>query len=340
MNYKENNCIFCGDLYKYDSRQKVSKYCSTKCSRRYRGQLSIKGEIGIDYVECEICNLKFKEINNDHLKLHNITSSEYDEKYGHNKRTSDKSRGRKDTLSSIMTPELSKKLSKSHTIEGFIDKYGEEEGRIKYQSKIDNFKYSRSKEAYIKKYGDIEGDKLFSEIQGKKAMTIDNLIRKHGEEEGIIRYNKWIEIQKVKNTLPHFINIYGYEKGLSNWLDKNDKISLANSKIIRDDRKSFINYAISVNKFTRISLSMNNLIMLELRGKENGYDLDHIFSKVDGFKNKIPPYIIGHISNLRVIDSSENRKKQHRSDIDINEIVALFNKDKVYKKLINDILNN
>ena len=339
MDYIEKDCIFCGNLYKYDSRQKISKYCSSICRGRHHRQINMKGEIGVDYVECEICNLKFKEINNDHLKIHNISSSEYDEKYGYNKRISNKSREKKNTLSNIMTPELSKKLSRSHTIDGFIDKYGEEEGRVKHRSRTDNIKYSRSKEFYTNKYGDIEGEKIFSEIQAKKAITIDNLINKYGEKEGIIRYNKWVDLQKVKSTLSHFIELYGYEDGLSNWLEKNDKISLANSKIGRDDRKLFTSYILSVNKFTRISLNMNKLFMLELRGKDNGYDLDHIFSKIDGFKNGIPPYIIGHISNLRIINSSDNRKKQHRSDIDIDYIVELFNKDTEYKKIVKVISN-
>jgi hypothetical protein len=80
---------------------------------------------------------------------------------------------------------------------------------------------------------------------------------------------------------------------------------------------------------------MNNLILIELRGRKNGYDLDHIVSKVDGFKNGIDPQVIGHISNLRIIKSSENRKKQHRSDIDIQYIVDKFNMDKEYQDIIN-----
>ena len=41
-------------------------------------------------------------------------------------------------------------------------------------------------------------------------------------------------------------------------------------------------------------------------GKEGAYTLDHIISVVYGFKNNIPPEIISHISNLRMIPWKDN----------------------------------
>jgi hypothetical protein len=42
--------------------------------------------------------------------------------------------------------------------------------------------------------------------------------------------------------------------------------------------------------------------------------LDHIYSIQQGFRDKIPPYIIGHWSNLLVISLSENSQKGMRCD--------------------------
>ena len=67
LSYIDKDCDICGKSYKYDSRQKVSKYCSQRCRSLAQRQKSITGEEGIDYVVCKICNYKFKEINNDHL---------------------------------------------------------------------------------------------------------------------------------------------------------------------------------------------------------------------------------------------------------------------------------
>ena len=48
-----------------------------------------------------------------------------------------------------------------------------------------------------------------------------------------------------------------------------------------------------MNKYTRLSLNNYNIDNIELRGNYFGYDLDHIYSKINGFKNGIPAYIIG-----------------------------------------------
>ena len=42
--------------------------------------------------------------------------------------------------------------------------------------------------------------------------------------------------------------------------------------------------------------------------------LDHIYSIQQGFRDNIPPYIIGHWTNLRVISLSENSQKGMRCD--------------------------
>lgn len=43
-------------------------------------------------------------------------------------------------------------------------------------------------------------------------------------------------------------------------------------------------------------------------------DLDHIYSKHQGFKDNIPPYIIGHWTNLRMLDKKKNSSKGKRCD--------------------------
>ncbi len=176
LSYIDKDCDICGNSYKYDSRQKVSKYCSQRCRSLAQRQKSITGEEGIDYVVCKICNYKFKEINNDHLSTHNISSLDYDKKYGNNQRTSEKTRRNKDTLSSLMTPELSKKLSNSHKKDAYIKKYGEVEGLSKYNDLIKKLIYSNGIDYYIDKYGE-EGREIYNDIQKKKVISLDNQIK-------------------------------------------------------------------------------------------------------------------------------------------------------------------
>jgi hypothetical protein len=65
----------------------------------------------------------------------------------------------------------------------------------------------------------------------------------------------------------------------------------------------------------------NKIKDLELRGREDGYDLDHIFSIYEGFNKNIDPEIIGHWKNLRIIRSSKNRRKGKKSSIKISELI-------------------
>jgi hypothetical protein len=53
--------------------------------------------------------------------------------------------------------------------------------------------------------------------------------------------------------------------------------------------------------------------------------LDHIYSIQQGFRESIPPYIIGHYTNLRVISPSENGIKGMRCDKTKEQLFKDFN---------------
>jgi hypothetical protein len=61
------------------------------------------------------------------------------------------------------------------------------------------------------------------------------------------------------------------------------------------------------------------------------YHLDHIYPISLGFKNKIPPEVIGNIKNIRFIPAKENMDKGNKTD--------LLTEQKT-KKLINKITKN
>ena len=61
----------------------------------------------------------------------------------------------------------------------------------------------------------------------------------------------------------------------------------------------------------------------DLRG--NDFHLDHIFSISEGFRNDIPAYIIGHVTNLRILPSSENCSKQGKCHKTIDQLYEDFN---------------
>jgi hypothetical protein len=76
-----------------------------------------------------------------------------------------------------------------------------------------------------------------------------------------------------------------------------------------------------------ITTYLNNVDLLDperKRGKD--WHIDHIYSVEDGFLNNVPPNIMGHVSNLRLISSKENYAKHKRSEKSIEELYEDFHR--------------
>ena len=75
------------------------------------------------------------------------------------------------------------------TLENLINRYGEEEGNKRWNEYVDRQKYTKSKEYMVNKFG-YDG---WVRINKLKAITLDNFIRKYGEEEGNKRWNEYVK---------------------------------------------------------------------------------------------------------------------------------------------------
>lgn len=108
------------------------------------------------------------------------------------------------------------------------------------------------------------------------------------------------------------------------FLRRADKLSdKYNLQKIKDKKHSeYSKYKYQVIKETNKTLKMNILKDIDKRGKYTGcMNVDHIYPIKEGFINHIPPIIIGHISNLQMLDVTENRKKRCTVDIIPNIIL-------------------
>jgi len=131
----------------------------------------------------------------------------------------------------------------SNSLEGYIKKYGEEEGTKKWELRKINRKISNSLEGYIKKYGEEEGTKKWNDKSKKhkyrmsKQYYIDVYGTKIGEQlskENSLFYklklkhgDEWFNsfIKEKANRAKHnkigtkdfYINKYGQEKGNAYW---------------------------------------------------------------------------------------------------------------------------
>lgn len=142
------------------------------------------------------------------------------------------------------------KLKKSTTItlENLIAKYGEDDGKKRFD--IFRSKSSHTKEKYIEKYGDQweehwslylqskscsldkfierygieEGKRLFDEYQAKKSFTnsLAGYIDKYGEKEGTDRYEQ-VTRKRQSASLSHFVEKYGQVDGEIKYKETNAK---------------------------------------------------------------------------------------------------------------------
>lgn len=110
--------------------------------------------------------------------------------------------------------------SKTHTLIDCINRYGEEEGTLKYLKKCENQSYRFSKNYYLEKYGKDEGLKEWIKYKERQDHCSPKaFIKKYGETDGIYRYNLYSEKQKsgFRTRIEDFILKYGKDEGGKRW---------------------------------------------------------------------------------------------------------------------------
>lgn len=123
------------------------------------------------------------------------------------------------------TKEDYEKYNKSRAVtkENLIQRHGSLEGLEKWENYVSRQSYTKSKQYFIDRFGAVEGTKKFNEISAKKALTLENFVRKYGNEEGLQKFrNVWKRspvskserefLARVKNFLTFFENEHTFEQ--------------------------------------------------------------------------------------------------------------------------------
>ena len=152
------------------------------------------------------------------------------------------------------------------------------------------------------------------EANKKRSDTIKTNYR-NGKHILVENRNIKPNIEKQKQTC---LKKYGVDNIFKdkNFIEQNYLKGVASGKITprekRDDKRKYYD---AVSYYTRKSwyeyfskINPNHI----KRGDD--WHLDHIYSRQQGFVNNIPPYIIGHWTNLRMISKSDNSAKSSRCD--------------------------
>jgi len=194
-------------------------------------------------------------------------------------------------------------------IEYYLNKgYNEKEAKQKLKERQSTF----SLEKCIEKYGKEKGLEVFNERQEKWQETLNS---KSQEEID--------DMNRRKNY-----SIYKNDSELKKIRSKIKNTRIKRGLQLSDEQLSdFEVYSKRVWIYTRA----NNLSLLsnfDKRGridlKNDAYHLDHKFSIYQGFKNNIPPWIIGSIYNLEMIPATKNCGKGGKCSLDKDSLFSSF----------------
>lgn len=204
-----------------------------------------------------------------------------------------------------------KKQKNAHTLIGRIEKYGPEGKKI--HDKIIS-KSGNNIESYIKKYGEIEGKKKFEKRQINWNKTMKS---KPPNEIKLIN-------EKKKLTLENFQKKYGINIGLKKWINRCKKQSKAMRKIDVNEIDKYTLYVSTVRRLSEQQIKIFGLKKSKLR-ERGKYHLDHKVSICYGFNNNIPPEIISSIYNLEILPCSDNCSKHDKNSISLSHLEQTIN---------------
>lgn len=121
----------------------------------------------------------------------------------------------------IKNEKLAKKMAddfnaaKAKTLVNFIKKYGETEGNKRWeiyrnkQSKKNTFEHKKEKFGWDMK--------IFNDFNKSRAVTLHNIIKKWGNDEGNRKWKDYCDRQQYTKSKKYFIDRYGNDVGNSEW---------------------------------------------------------------------------------------------------------------------------
>lgn len=133
------------------------------------------------------------------------------------------------------------------TLENLIQKYGEDAGQIKWENYKSKQAYSNSYEYKKEKFG--WSKKQFDDYNSSRAQTLEKMIERYGEEEGIKKWEVYCNRQSYTNTKNYFTSKYGEELGTKKYIEIN-KRKAVNNPVLLSERLS-----IGIEDATQIILS-------------------------------------------------------------------------------------
>jgi len=95
------------------------------------------------------------------------------------------------------------------TLENLILKHGEKEGSIKWNNYIEKHRYKNTYEGKKEKYGWTKDQ--FDNFNKTRSVTLEHLILKHGDYQGTLKWEGYLQKQRLTKSKEYVIKKYGIE---------------------------------------------------------------------------------------------------------------------------------
>lgn len=235
---------------------------------------------------------------------------------------------RKRSLKNSLKSEEVKRASVDKRINTTKERYGDaifsEIGKKSYETKVEKGTFIPLSHIIMNNYPE-----LHKEMHIKSANTMKNNIDENGNNHyERIHIQKLTDIDEDGNNFYnrlHINNLENIDKNGNNHYERRTLQNYENGFWTRPEDKSDLeHYRTKVFKVMyKFKDEITKLENFNMRGHANQgkYHLDHKFSIIEGFKQNIPPYIIGNINNLEMILGRNNLIKNRKCSIDLDELI-------------------
>jgi len=266
---------------------------------------------------CQICQEKIENFQklSSHIKKHKISSQEYYEKYyvkgkceicGYNEvKFLGLNKGFR---------KFCKKCCYGLTLEKCIIRHGKEKGEKIWKDYCKKQSISNTFEYKNKKYGMTIED--FNNYNKSRAVTLENLIKRHGKEKGEKIWKDYCHKQSINgSSLNYFIEKFGEKQGNIIWqnINKNKVNSLENFKKRYGQQEGILKFEEymsnkKMKSYSKISQELFWNIYENLTFKENiyFYELNKEFGKLNIKNGEYYYYDFVDLSNKKIIEFNGN----------------------------------
>jgi hypothetical protein len=121
--------------------------------------------------------------------------------------------------SKLVDDHLAKKTAV--TLDNLKKKYGDILGQTKWNEYRNKQAYTNSFEYKKEKFGWSEDQ--FKDYNSSRSVTLENMVKRHGEDIGLIKWAEYCDRQKFTKSKNYLIEKYGIEAGTAKYLEINKK---------------------------------------------------------------------------------------------------------------------